>query len=224
MKTILILLFLSLAIILPLSALATCATTDTPNNQAWIDVRDTNGKPLNASNRYWIRPAYTTMDTGGSRLANLDDQQQTTTCPTSVVLSNLPTDDGIAVYFIPKNPNKYQLILASSPLNIHFYFDSPLCSNFTVWKVDNLVPPLLPPLPNTISTGAKLGNPNDLSSWFQIKPLGRNYKLVFCLEGTTYCQNIGIVPQSGYHRLVLSKNPKPFVFKLDDRIGMAAEA
>ncbi|KAM3345095.1 hypothetical protein P3S68_024804 [Capsicum galapagoense] len=221
MKT--ILLFLSLAIILPLSALATCATTDTPTNQVWLGVLDTNGKPLNASNRYWIRPAYTTMDIGGVRLANLDDQQQTTTCPTSVVLSNLPKDDGIAVYFTPKNPNKYQLILASSPLNIHFYFDYPLCSNFAVWKVDNLVSKW-PPILHTISTGAKLGNPNDLSSWFQIKPLGRNYKLVFCLQGTSYCQNIGIVPQSGYHRLVLSKNPKPFVFKLDDRIGMAAEA
>ncbi|KAM3345098.1 miraculin-like [Capsicum galapagoense] len=222
MKTILILLFLSLAIILPLSALATCATTDAPNNQAWIAVRDTNGKPLNASNRYWIRPAYTTMDTGGSRLANLDDQQQTTTCPKSVVLSNLPTDDGIAVYFTPKNPNKYQLILASSPLNIHFYFDSPLCSNFTVWKVDNLLPEL-PRIRHTISTGAKLGNPNDFSSWFQIWPRkGGNYKLVFCLEGTTFCSNVGFIPQS--HRLVLSEDPMPFVFKLDDKYGVAADA
>ncbi|XP_047268217.1 miraculin-like [Capsicum annuum] len=222
MKTILILLFLSLAIILPLSALATCATTDTPNNQAWIAVRDTNGKPLNASNRYWIRPAYTTMDTGGSRLANLDDQQQTTTCPKSVVLSNLPTDNGIAVYFTPKNPNKYQLILASSPLNIHFYFDYPLCSNFAVWKVDNLVSKW-PPILHTISTGAKLGNPNDFSSWFQIWPRkGGNYKLVFYLEGTTFCSNVGLIPQS--HRLVLSEDPMPFVFKLDDKYGVAADA
>ncbi|KAF3644125.1 putative serine/threonine-protein kinase irlF-like [Capsicum annuum] len=219
MKT--ILLFLSLAIILPLSALATCATTDTPTNQVWLGVRDTNGKPLNASNRYWILPAYTTMDIGGVRLANLDDQQQTITCPTSVVLSNLPKDDGIAVYFTPKNPNKYQLILASSPLNIHFYFDYPLCSNFAVWKVDNLVSKW-PPILHTISTGAKLGNPNDFSSWFQIKPLGRNYKLVFCLESTTYCRDIGFVRQNGYRRLVLSEKPMPFVFKLDDRIGMAS--
>ncbi|PHU18379.1 hypothetical protein BC332_14074 [Capsicum chinense] len=182
MKT--ILLFLSLAIILPLSALATCATTDTPTNQVWLGVRDTNGKPLNASNRYWIIPAYHTMDIGGVRLANLDDQQQTTTCPTSVVLSNLPKDDGIAV--------------------------------------DNLVSKW-PPILHTISTGAKLGIPNDVSSWFQIKHLAdRKYKLVFCLESTTYCRDIGFVRQNGYRRLVLSEKPMPFVFKLDDRIGMAS--
>ncbi|PHU18380.1 hypothetical protein BC332_14075 [Capsicum chinense] len=220
MKTILILLFLSLAIILPLSALATCATTDTLDNQVLINVLDTNGNPLNKSSRYWITPAYYTMNGGGVRVVNLgSDLQQTTMCPTSVVQSHSPTDDGIAVYFTPKNP-KYEKIVVSTPLNIHFYFDYPLCRNLTVWKVDNLVTEL----PHTISTGAKLGNPNDLSSWFQIKPLGRNYKLVFCLQGESYCQNIGIVSQSGYHRLVLSKNPKPFVFKLDDRIGMAAEA
>ncbi|PHT48803.1 hypothetical protein CQW23_13011 [Capsicum baccatum] len=161
------------------------------------------------------------MDGTGVGLANLDDQQQNTSCPTSVVESR---DVGIAVYFTPKNP-EYQQIAESTPVNIHFYFDYPLCSNLTVWKVDNLVPPLLPPLPNTISTGAELGNPNDLSSWFQIWPDERgNYQLVFCFEGPSYCQSIGVVPQSGYHRLLLSENPMPFRFKLDHMIGMAAEA
>ncbi|PHU18383.1 hypothetical protein BC332_14078 [Capsicum chinense] len=143
----------------------------TPNNQVLIDVLDTNGNPLNKSNRYWITPAYTTMDGGGICVANLgSDLHQITMCPTSVVQSHLPTDDEFL------------------------------------------------PILHTISTGAK-----DESSWFQIKPTtNRKYKLVFCFFDT-YCQDIGIVSQSGYHCLVLSDNPKPFVFKLDDRIGMAVE-
>ncbi|KAF3662185.1 putative PP2A regulatory subunit TAP46-like [Capsicum annuum] len=35
--------------------------------------------------RYWITSAYHIMDNGGIGLANLDDQQQNTSCPTSVV-------------------------------------------------------------------------------------------------------------------------------------------
>ncbi|KAM3345091.1 hypothetical protein P3S68_024800 [Capsicum galapagoense] len=121
------------------------------------------------------------MDNGGIGLANLDDQQQNNSCPTSVVESR---DDGIAVYFIPKNP-KYQ--------NIVFE-------------------------PNLLE-GAK-----DESSWFQIKPTtNRKYKIVFCLFDT-YCQDIGIVPQSGYYFSVLSEDPMPFVYKLDNRVGMVAEA
>ncbi|KAF3619326.1 hypothetical protein BC332_14299 [Capsicum chinense] len=68
------------------------------------------------------------------------------------------------VYFKPKQ----EKIVVSSPVNIQFYLDYPLCSNLSVWKVDNLNSKL----PHTISTGAKLGNPNDVSSWFQIMPIG----------------------------------------------------
>ncbi|KAM3268174.1 hypothetical protein P3S67_031724 [Capsicum chacoense] len=152
MKTILLFLFVEI-IFLPLSALAT------PNNQVLIDVLDTNGNPLNKSNRYWITPAYTTMDGGGIRVANLgSDLQETTMFPTSVVQSHLPTDDGIAVYFTPKNP-KHQEIVESTPVNIHFYFDYPLCSNLNAWKVENLVLEFLPIL-HTISTGFRSLEPN----------------------------------------------------------------
>ncbi|KAM3345271.1 miraculin [Capsicum galapagoense] len=88
-------------------------------------------------------------------------------------------------------------IVVSSPVNIQFYLDYPLCSDLSVWKVDNLNSKL----PHTISTGAKLGNPNDVSSWFQIMPIcgDRKYKLVFCTS-EEICQDIGVVLQGGYQR------------------------
>ncbi|PHT30882.1 hypothetical protein CQW23_27219 [Capsicum baccatum] len=229
MKTLLLFLSLAIIIFLPLS---------TSKNQAWIAVRDTNGNPLNKMNRYWITPANHTENGGGVRavvyLGSSTDlqQQKTTICPTSVVLSHSPTDDGFAVYFTPENP-RYEKIAEFTPLNIHFSPVYPLCRDLTVWKVDNLLPDLPPAYRHTISTGAKLGNHNDVSSWFQIRPMALadsrkySYKLVFCLQGiTSYCQNIGIVPQNGYLRLVLSQHPMPFQFKLDNviKIGMAAEA
>ncbi|KAK4374396.1 hypothetical protein RND71_005073 [Anisodus tanguticus] len=193
-----------------------CFLTGRPDHDTQVlrDVLDTYGNPLNTSSRYLILPAYTVMNQGGARLANLGDKKDDTTCSTSVVLSHHPTV-GIAVYFTPKNP-KFQKIVVSSPVNIHFFLDYYLCANLTVWKVDNLGK--LAPR-HTISTGAQLSNPLDMSSWFQIKPLNGKYKLVFCPDTT--CHNIGIVRQSGYDRLVLSENPFLFDFQLDDRIGKA---
>ncbi|KAF3645029.1 hypothetical protein FXO38_13126 [Capsicum annuum] len=107
--------------------------------------------------------------------------------------SNSPMDGGGVSLEDPKQ----EKIVVSSPVNIQFYLDYPLCSNLSVWKVDNLNSKL----PHTISTGAKLGNPNDVSSWFQIMPIGgdRKYKLVFCTS-EEICQDIGVVLQGGYQR------------------------
>ncbi|PHT48807.1 hypothetical protein CQW23_13015 [Capsicum baccatum] len=84
----------------------------------------------------------------------------------------------------------------------------------------------LPPLPQTISTGAKFGDRLDLSSWFQIWLLGGNYQLVFCLKRVVDCKYIGIVLQNGYRRLIfLSEDPiMPVLLKLDDKFGLAADA
>ncbi|MCD7456382.1 hypothetical protein HAX54_031614 [Datura stramonium] len=211
-----ILLFIFLAIFLPLSVLATC-TTDTPGNQGLREyVLDINHNPVNTSSRYFIVPAHYTMKGGGLRLADLGDQPQHI-CPTSVVQSEAVTDDGIVVYFGPLDPNE-QKILRFTPLNIRFYVDNILCDNLTVWKVDNFDKPVSLRL-QTISTGAKPRDPTDLSSWFRIEPFNSDYKIVFCLHGN--CHNIGFVDQSGYTRLVLSKDPMVFNFKVDPFIGKA---
>ncbi|KAM3345385.1 hypothetical protein P3S68_025094 [Capsicum galapagoense] len=72
------------------------------------------------------------------------------------------------LFLVINNKKLLEKIVVSPPVNIQFYLDYPLCSNLSVWKVDNLNSKL----PHTISTGAKLGNPNDVSSWFQIMPIG----------------------------------------------------
>ena len=213
MKT--VLLFLSLAF-LPFSALATCST-DIPNQLLRV-VKDLKGHPLDKNARYFIVSAFNGAGGGGVRLANLGGQEENT-CLTSVVQSPRDTDEGIAVYFKPKEP-KHQQIVESSSLNINFYFDSNKCANLTVWKVDNY------PIPrkySTISTGAKLGNPLDVNSWFQIKPLGGStYKLVFCPYGEEFtCQNVGITEENGYRRLVLTENAKAFVFIKHGGLGKA---
>ncbi|XP_016490377.2 latex serine proteinase inhibitor-like [Nicotiana tabacum] len=209
-----ILLFLSLAF-LPFSALATCTTDTGHGNQVLRVVKDWKGHPLDKGARYFIVSAFNGAGGGGVRLANLGGQDENT-CPTSVVQSPRDKDDGIAVYFKPKEP-KHQEIVESASLNINFYLDYIKCANLTVWKVDHYPKPAEH---YTISTGAKLANPLDVNSWFQIKSLGSSYKLVFCPYGETFtCQNVGIVSESGYRRLVLTDNAKAFVFIKDDRIG-----
>uniref|UniRef100_A0A0V0H1W7 Putative ovule protein n=1 Tax=Solanum chacoense TaxID=4108 RepID=A0A0V0H1W7_SOLCH len=108
-----------------------------------------------------------------------------------------------------------------STVNIKFYLDSPTCSHFTMWMVDDF------PKPTdqlyTISTGEQLIDSVNLSNRFQIKSLGGStYKLVFCPYGEKFtCQNVGIADENGYNRLVLTEKAKAFVFEKDERIGMA---
>lgn len=87
-----------------------------------------------------------------------------------------------------------------------------------MWKVDHLNESV-PPNGHTISTGAHLGNPLDVSSWFRIQPVSSHYKLVFCPDEE--CYNIGIVRQSGYLCLALSEDPMVFQFKLHPPNGKA---
>ncbi|XP_049355599.1 cysteine protease inhibitor 3-like [Solanum verrucosum] len=108
-----------------------------------------------------------------------------------------------------------------STVNIKFYLDSPTCSHFTMWMVDDFPKPA--DQLYTISTGEQLIDSVNLNNRFQIKSLGGStYKLVFCPYGEKFtCQNVGIADENGYNRLVLTENEKAFVFKKDERIGMA---
>jgi len=90
-----------------------------------------------------------------------------------------------------------------------------------MWMVDDFPKPV--DQLYTISTGEQLINSVNLNNRFQIKSLGGStYKLVFCPYGEKFtCQNVGIADENGYNRLVLTENAKAFVFKKDERIGMA---
>lgn len=214
-----ILLFIvSLVIFLPLSTLARCITNTPNNNQVLVDVLDSNCNPLNTSNRYFLLPSCSTIEGGGIRLADLGHQQQNT-CPTSVVQSKSVTNNGIRIYFMPKN-SKFKKIVVNSPLTIKIYLDYlNLCNDLLVWKLDHFYELLLLKY-HTISTGAKFGDPLDLSSWFRIQPVGSYYNLVFCPHEV--CYNIGIdVRQSEYLCLALSEDPMVFKFKLYPVIGKA---
>ncbi|KAG5572210.1 hypothetical protein H5410_061976 [Solanum commersonii] len=120
-----------------------------------------------------------------------------------------------------KNPN-YKKIVESSLVNIKFYIDSlNLCTDLMVWKADN-IDKFVPQHEHTIRTDVELGNPLDVSSWFQIKHVvGYNYKLVFCLD--IKCHNIGTVRQNCYNHFVILENPVVFNFKLYPHYGKAQE-
>ncbi|XP_060170847.1 21 kDa seed protein-like [Lycium barbarum] len=114
--------------------------------------------------------------------------------------------------------DNWRTIRENAVINIKFDLDTHSCANLTVWKIDNYPKPVEP---YTTSTGAELGNPLDVNSWFQIWPLVSSmYKIVFCPE-KFHCENVGVSGNSvGYWRLALQANPKAFVFKRDKRIGM----
>ncbi|XP_059285845.1 21 kDa seed protein-like [Lycium ferocissimum] len=200
-----------------LFSLAT-STNDAPNQLSSV-VRDTDGRPLKSNTRYFIHSACWGEGGGGLLLLNLGDQEQNR-CPTSVVQSLTDTYNGLGAYFKPKDP-KQQEILESSPVNIKFNTRGYLCANWTVLKVDSYPKPAHN---YTISAGAKLGNPLDENSWFQIKSLGGSaYKLVFCPHEVENCIDTGIGDLRGYRRLALAEDAWPFVFIKDDQYGKADE-
>ncbi|XP_055820871.1 trypsin inhibitor DE-3-like [Solanum dulcamara] len=206
-----IVLFLSLAFLF-LSTVATC-TTDTPNKE-FPTIKDTEGNPLNKNSRYFIVSATWGAGGGGVKLANLGNQDQNN-CPTSVVQSRNDLDDGKAVYIIP-NHHKHDIITEKSTVHIKFYLDSPTCSDYAMWKVDNFPEPAEK---YPISTGRS----RNMNVQFQIRSLSDStYKLVFCPQGNKLtCQNVGIASENGFNRLVLTENAKAFVFKNEKRIGMS---
>ncbi|MEX6631766.1 Kunitz-type protease inhibitor, partial [Providencia rettgeri] len=196
----------------------TTSTNDAPNKLSSV-VRDTDGRPLKSNTRYSIHAACWGESGGGLLLFNLGDQEQDH-CPTSVVQTLTDTYNGLGAYIKPKD-SKQEKIQESSPVNIKFNPRGSSCDDWTVLKVDSYPEPADH---YTISTGAKLGNPLDENSWFQIKSLGGStYKLIFCPhDEEKNCKDVGLVDQRGYRRLALTEDAWPFVFiKEASQYGMA---
>lgn len=193
--------FVLSAIFLVFSALAPPTSADEP-------VRDTDGNVLQRGVDYYILPAVTDIG-GGLTLAGRNGS-----CPLSVALASLPSDNGLPLQFSPEDDDDDTVEL-STDTNVIFSA-STICVQSTVWKLERDEGEGR----YYVAIGGVAGNPGKetLSNWFKIESYQGVYKLVFCPTVCDYCRpvcgSLGVYEQGGRQWLgIRDDSPFPFEFK-----------
>ncbi|THU73394.1 hypothetical protein C4D60_Mb04t22380 [Musa balbisiana] len=193
--------FVLSAIFLVFSALAPPTSADEP-------VRDTDGNVLQRGVDYYILPAVTDIG-GGLTLAGRNGS-----CPLSVALASLPSDNGLPLQFSPEDDDDDTVEL-STDTNVIFSAYT-ICVQSTVWKLERDEGEGR----YYVAIGGVAGNPGKetLSNWFKIESYQGVYKLVFCPTVCDYCRpvcgSLGVYEQGGRQWLgIRDDSPFPFEFK-----------
>lgn len=178
------------------------------DNESEKPVLDSSGDNVVTAAEYFFLPAIPNPDCGG---LNLYDGRNKT-CPLiDVIQEQVEMLKGLPVKFSYAREEEKEVVYASTDINIKFSAAERLCSQETVWKVndyDNGTGQWF------ITNDGISGNPGaeTLENWFKIERLGLNvYKLTHCPSVcdscVTLCSGIGVYTVDGVRRLALSHSP-----------------
>ncbi|XP_031263037.1 21 kDa seed protein-like [Pistacia vera] len=173
-------------------------------------VLDSTGEKVVTSADYFLLPAIPTPGGGGGGGLNLFAGKNMT-CPLiNVIQEHFDLLKGLPMKF--SNAKEEEgVVYASTDINIKFSAAESLCSQETVWKVNDYDK-------RTgqwfITNDGVAGNPGveTLENWFKIEKVGLNvYKLAHCpsvcASCVTLCSGVGFYPIDGIRRLALSRFP-----------------
>nr|XP_043633656.1 kunitz trypsin inhibitor 5-like [Erigeron canadensis] len=196
---------LMVVILLLFSTISLCLGQPSPD-----PVYDFDENLLQAGTEYYVLPQGMG---GGLTLAARGNES----CPLDVVQTNVDTDNGLPLAFIPVDLNTGDYVIwESTDLNIIFSgSSSTACADQSnVWMLDLYDRQLI------ITGNGVQGNPGlvTLNNWFKITKYEDGYKLAFCPEVCDHCASvcgdIGVViAQNETRRLGISDVPLKVKFK-----------